>query len=84
MSEATTEVVVDTPNEKSKEDSLELSNDEPVEPMEAPVKKKRASRKKTILQTEDPNVEIEVKSRKPGPKRKGLLCTRKTSQKNQS
>ena len=45
-----------------------------MEPIEAPaVKKKRAPRKKTILQTEDPNVEIEVKSRKPGPKKKRIV-----------
>ena len=62
---ATDQVVVDTPIEGPSGDTPELSNDEP---METPVKEKRAYRKKTILQTEDPNVEIEVKSRKPGPK----------------
>ena len=70
MSEATDQVVVGTQNEEPSEQSSELSN---VEPMEAPVKKKRAPRKKTILQTQDPNVEIEVKSRKPGPKKKRFV-----------
>ena len=73
MSEATDQVVVGTPNEEPSEQSSELSNDEPVEPMEEPVKKKRAPRKKTILQTQDPNVEIEVKSRKPGPQKKRIV-----------
>ena len=73
MSEATNELAVDTPIEESTEKTVELPNDELVEPMEAPVKKKRAPRKKTILQTEDPNVVIEVKSRKPGPKKKRIV-----------
>jgi hypothetical protein len=73
MSEATTEVVVDTLIEESKEETPELSNDEPIEAIEVPVKKKRAPRKKTILKTADPNVEIEVKSRTPGPRKKRLI-----------
>ena len=75
MSETTDQMVVDTSIEESKEETSELSNvkDEPAEPMEAPIKKKRAPRKKTILQTEDPLVEIEVKSRKPGPKKKRII-----------
>ena len=73
MTEATDQVVLDTPNEEPSEDSLELSNAEPVEPIKVPVKKKRAPRKKTILKTQDPNVEIEVKSRKPSPKKKRIV-----------
>ena len=75
MSEATEQVVVGTPNEEPSEETPELSNvkDDPIEAMEAPVKKKRASRKKTILQTADPNVEVEVKSRNPGPKKKKIV-----------
>ena len=75
MSEATNQVVVVTPNEEPYEQTSELSNvkDEPIESIEAPVKKKRAPRKKTILQTEDPNVVIEVKSRKPGPQKKRIV-----------
>ena len=73
MSEATDQVAVDTPNEEPSGETSELTNDEPVEPMEAHVKKKRVSRKKTILKTQDPNVEIEVKSCKPGPKKKRIV-----------
>ena len=73
MSETTNELVVDTPNEENKEETPELSIDEPMEPIEAPVKKKRAPRKKTILKTADPIVEIEVKSRTPGPRKKRLV-----------
>ena len=73
MSETTDQLVVDTPVEEPSEESPELSNDEPIEPIEAPVKKKRAPRKKTILQTQDPNVQIEIKTRKPGPKKKRIV-----------
>ena len=71
MAEATDQVVVVTPIVEPSEQSSELSNDKPVEPIEAPVK--RGPRKKTILQTEDPNVVIEVKSRKPGPRKKRVV-----------
>lgn len=73
MSETTDQLVVDTPNEESSGEASELSNDKPIEPIEAPVKKKRKPRKKTILQTQDPNVEVEVKSRKPGPKKTRIV-----------
>ena len=73
MSDATNQVVVDSPIEGPSEETPELSNDEPIESIEVPIKKKRAPRKKTILQTADPNVEIEVKSRKPGPTKKRIV-----------
>ena len=72
MVEAIDQVVVHTPVGEYFEETIEL-NDEPFESMEVPTKKKRAPRKKTILQTEDPNVEIEVKSRKPGPRKKRIV-----------
>ena len=51
MSEATDQVAVDTPNEEPSGETSELSHDEPVEPMEAHVKKKRVSRKKKFKNT---------------------------------
>jgi hypothetical protein len=85
ISVTTSHVAVDTPNEESKEESPELSNDEPIEPIEAPVKKKRAPRKKTILQTADPYMS-RSKSNLENRVQKGSesSSTKRTSQKRRS
>jgi hypothetical protein len=83
MAESTPTVVEAeaTEAEVQEVDSIEAPTEVPTEvpseiPTEEPPKKKRAPRKKkepTILKTSDPNVEIEVKSRKPGPKKKRIV-----------